>query len=200
MAESYRRGWITLRDGNCSIHTKGKDYFWLSPSATRKNLIRHEDLLKMGLIDEVDEFGMRRAEATEQSRNKPSIEAELHRMLGQRSKFKRQCVLHLHPTYIVAAMASGWELSDITQQFPELTRYTKVGPNCSYFDPGTHDLSVEAVRCFGILDDPYEIQYDIIGMEKHGVTAIGTDPWHAFEHIERLEHICQILLASRISI
>lgn len=197
MAESYRRGWITLRDGNCSIHRKGSDYFWMSPSAIRKNVIRHEDLLKMSLTDELDEFGMRNATHLEPSRNKPSIELGLHRMLGQRSKHNRTCVLHLHPTYTIAAMASGWKLPDITKEFPELTRYTKVGPNCPYYDPGAHDLSVETVRRFGIFDDPYVAQYDIVGMEKHGVTAIAADPWAAFEHVERLEHVCQILLLSR---
>ena len=39
--------------------------------------------------------------------------------------------------------------------------------------------------------------FDIVGQTGHGVTAIGPDPWSAFEHIERLEHICKIVLASR---
>jgi ribulose-5-phosphate 4-epimerase/fuculose-1-phosphate aldolase len=26
--------------------------------------------------------------------------------------------------------------------------------------------------------------------------AVGRDPWSAYEHIERLEHICQMVLAS----
>ena len=32
--------------------------------------------------------------------------------------------------------------------------------------------------------------------QQHGVCAVGKHPWDAFEHIERLEHICQIALAS----
>jgi ribulose-5-phosphate 4-epimerase/fuculose-1-phosphate aldolase len=40
------------------------------------------------------------------------------------------------------------------------------------------------------------IEYDIVGIKGHGVVAIDTSPWRAFEHIERLEHICQIVLAS----
>ena len=39
-------------------------------------------------------------------------------------------------------------------------------------------------------------KYDIVGQEQHGVCAIAKNPWDAFEHIERLEHICQIVLAS----
>ena len=30
------------------------------------------------------------------------------------------------------------------------------------------------------------------------VVAIDETPWRAFEHIERLEHICQIVLASGV--
>jgi L-fuculose-phosphate aldolase len=33
-------------------------------------------------------------------------------------------------------------------------------------------------------------------MDRHGVVAVDTSPWRAYEHIERLEHICKIVLAS----
>jgi len=46
------------------------------------------------------------------------------------------------------------------------------------------------------LDNYGNISYDIVGIKGHGVVAIDTSPWRAFEHIERLEHICKIVLAS----
>ena len=42
------------------------------------------------------------------------------------------------------------------------------------------------------------LEYDIVGQKDHGVCAVGNSPWDAFEHIERLEHICQIVLASGV--
>jgi L-fuculose-phosphate aldolase len=42
------------------------------------------------------------------------------------------------------------------------------------------------------------IKYDIVGQANHGVCAIGPNPWDAFEHIERLEHICEIVLKSGV--
>ena len=36
----------------------------------------------------------------------------------------------------------------------------------------------------------------IVGIKGHGVVAIDTSPWRAYEHIERLEHIARIVLAS----
>jgi ribulose-5-phosphate 4-epimerase/fuculose-1-phosphate aldolase len=40
------------------------------------------------------------------------------------------------------------------------------------------------------------VKYDIVGYDRHGVVAVDTSPWRAFEHIERLEHICKIVLAA----
>ena len=40
-----------------------------------------------------------------------------------------------------------------------------------------------------------KVKYNIVGMDRHGVVAVDTTPWRAFEHIERLEHICRIVLA-----
>ena len=36
----------------------------------------------------------------------------------------------------------------------------------------------------------------IVGLDRHGVVAVGKTPWEAFEHVERLEHICRIVLAA----
>jgi len=35
---------------------------------------------------------------------------------------------------------------------------------------------------------------DVVSLDRHGAVSVGTDPWEAFEHIERLNHICEIAL------
>jgi L-fuculose-phosphate aldolase len=40
--------------------------------------------------------------------------------------------------------------------------------------------------------------YDVVGQAAHGVCAVGKDPWAAYEHIERLDHICEIVLKSGV--
>jgi L-fuculose-phosphate aldolase len=104
-------------------------------------------------------------------------------------------VVHLHPTYCIAAMHAGIDLSTISDAFPELNRYTKVAPNVGDVAPISQEL---ADRCHENLklDDYGNIAYDIVGIKGHGVVAIDTSPWRAFEHIERLEHICKIVLSS----
>ena len=48
----------------------------------------------------------------------------------------------------------------------------------------------------GLDDISGATKYDIVGIDGHGVVAIAETPWQAFEHIERLEHICKIVLVS----
>jgi L-fuculose-phosphate aldolase len=114
--------------------------------------------------------------------------------MGQHSNDVR-VVVHLHPTYCIAAMHAGIDLSTISGAFPELNRYTRVAHNVGDVPPISQEL---ADKCHHHLelDSKGNIAYDIVGIKGHGVVAIDTSPWRAFEHIERLEHICQIVLAS----
>jgi L-fuculose-phosphate aldolase len=115
--------------------------------------------------------------------------------MGQHSNDVR-VVVHLHPTYCVAAMHRGIELATLARQFPELSRYTKVAFNVDDVPPISQEL---ADKCHHNLelDQHGNIAYDIVGIKGHGVVAIDSSPWRAFEHIERLEHICKIVLASK---
>ena len=47
------------------------------------------------------------------------------------------------------------------------------------------------------IDDNGNCEFDIVAIDRHGVVAIDNTPWKAFEHIERLEHICKIVISSR---
>jgi L-fuculose-phosphate aldolase len=129
---------------------------------------------------------------------KPSGESPLHfglqKQMGQHSNEVR-VVVHVHPTYCIAAMHAGIDLSTVSSAFPELNRYTKVAPNVGDVPPISQEL---ANQCFKKLqlDDQGNIAFDIVGIKGHGVVAIDTSPWRAYEHIERLEHICKIVLAS----
>ena len=93
-------------------------------------------------------------------------------------------------------MHAGIDLSTVSAAFPELNRYTKVAPNVGDVAPVSQVL---ADRCHAALqlDSTGNIAYDIVGIKGHGVVAIDTSPWRAYEHIERLEHICKIVLSSK---
>jgi ribulose-5-phosphate 4-epimerase/fuculose-1-phosphate aldolase len=197
MVEAYRRNWITSRDGNVSIRHHDRDHFYITPSGVRKQTLQPDQFKKIA-FSKVNDNWLDLWYTDISANLKPSGEIPLHfglqRNMGQHSDDVR-VVMHFHPTYCVAAMHAGIDLSTIVNDFPELSRYTKVAPNVGDVPPISQEL---ADRCHENLqlDKDGNIAYDIVGIKGHGVVAIDTSPWRAFEHIERLEHICQIVLAS----
>ena len=205
LVDAYKRNWITSRDGNISIRHHDRDHFYITPSGVRKQTLQPDQFKKIRLVDQVNPIppfltkSWQEDQYTDISSNlKPSGEMPLHfglqKEMGQHSNDVR-VVVHVHPTYCIAAMHAGIDLSTISNAFPELNRYTRVAPNVGDVKPISQEL---ADQCHSKLelDDRGNIAYDIVGIKGHGVVAIDTSPWPAFEHIERLEHICQIVLAS----
>jgi L-fuculose-phosphate aldolase len=201
LEDAYKRNWITSRDGNVSIRHHDRDHFYITPSGVRKQTLQPDQFKKIGLMFQPNDLNQDWFDMpyTDISANlKPSGEIPLHfglqRKMGQHKDDVR-VVVHVHPTYCIAAMHAGIDLSTISDAFPELNRYTRVAPNVGDVPPISQEL---ADRCHENLqlDRDGNIAYDIVGIKGHGVVAIDTSPWCAYEHIERLEHICRIVLAS----
>jgi len=200
LEDAYKRNWITSRDGNVSIRHHDRDHFYITPSGVRKQTLQPDQFKKIGIMFQpAERWNWVDLPYTDISKNlKPSGEIPLHfglqKRMGQHSGDVR-VVVHVHPTYCIAAMHAGIDLSTISNAFPELNRYTKVAPNVGDVAPISQEL---ADRCHENLklDNAGNIAYDIVGIKGHGVVAIDTSPWRAYEHIERLEHICKIVLAS----
>ena len=196
MLDAYKRNWITSRDGNVSIRHHDRDHFYITPSGVRKQTLQPDQFKKIRIVGSML---WEEQPYTDISANlKPSGELPLHlglqRKMGQH-RGEVRVVVHLHPTYCIAAMHAGIDLSTVSAAFPELNRYTRVAPNVGDVTPISQEL---ADQCHNMLqlDDADNIAYDIVGIKGHGVVAIDTTPWRAYEHIERLEHICKIVLAS----
>ena len=199
MVAAYKRNWITSRDGNVSIRHHDRDHFYITPSGIRKQTMQPELFKKIGLSP--SKMLWEELPYTDISANlKPSGEIPLHfglqRKMGQHKDDVR-VVMHFHPTYCVAAMHKGIELDKLVKDFPELGRYTKVAPNVPDVAPISQELADETIGRLDV-DVQGNIAHDIIGIKGHGVVAIDTSPWRTFEHIERLEHICKIVLASGV--
>ena len=207
LVEAYRRNWITSRDGNVSIRHHDRDHFYITPSGVRKQTLQPDQFKKIkinrainsGVGNRIFWHTWEEVEYTDISKNlTPSGEIPLHfglqKEMGQHKDDVR-VVVHVHPTYCIAAMHAGIDLSTISDAFPELNRYTKVAPNVGDVPPISQELADECHKMLQ-LDNAGNIAYDIVGIKGHGVVAIDTSPWRAYEHIERLEHICKIVLAS----
>jgi L-fuculose-phosphate aldolase len=200
--EAYRRNWITARDGNASIRWKDRDHFFITPTGIRKQTLQPEMFKKIKLVETLSPVppfvnsGYEIDEYTDISKNlKPSGELPLHYGLQKNINTDVRVVLHFHPTYTVAAMYAGIKLYDLVNEFPELGRYSRVGQTVPNIPPISQELADATIPALGLYEDG-ALDAQIVGIDRHGVVAVDTSPWRAFEHIERLEHICKIVLAS----
>jgi L-fuculose-phosphate aldolase len=186
MRRCYEKGWLTTRDGNVSVRKSLEgnlaSYMYISPMGVRKNKIECEHMIKvpMSLNTELGNV---------------SIEFHMHYNLLKDIK-STKAVLHCHPTNVVAALYAGWDLQEIAADFPELKRYTKVGPTVKFHEAGSSELANETNLNMRDGVETNQVVFDIVGQDRHGVCAIARDPWSAYEHIERLDHICEIVLKS----
>ena len=200
---AYERNWISTRDGNASYKRKDDEYLYITPSGVRKQQLNAELIFKLKYENEyktaqepwldlkrVDDDYQRKLIGLEISGELP-----LHALL-QRIVPENRVVLHLHPTYIVAALFAGWDLQILAGEFPEINSYTRVGPTVPNIHPKSKELGIAVGKALNLNKITGEIDFDIIGLDRHGVIAVAKDAWSAFEHVERLEHICKIALAS----
>ena len=193
MIDAYKRNWITSRDGNVSIRHHGRNHFYITPSGVRKQTLQPDQFKKIS----TNGLEWKEEPYTDISTNlRPSGELPMHLGLQTKIDTEVRVIMHFHPTYTTAAMYAGIDLPNLLNEFPELSRYTTVGPTVPMLPPITQDLADACIENIGFNADTGEIKYNIIGMDRHGVVAVDTSPWRAYEHIERLEHICKIVLAS----
>ena len=200
--EAYGRGWITARDGNASVRYEEQDHFYITPSGVRKQFMQPEMFKKIGIVrgvygqPPVLDFTHEILDYTDVSANlKPSGEFPMHFGLQKQINKSVRVVLHMHPTYTVAAMYKGINLQNLLHEFPELSRYTSIAPTVPEIEPITQELADATIESLEVHEGL--VKYDIVGYDRHGVVAVDTSPWRAFEHIERLEHICKIVLSAR---
>ena len=184
MRRCYQKGWITTRDGNVSLRIENSLY--ITPSGCDKSLILPKHLVKCEIKNE--ELIIPKAVI-------PSGELEMHWLLQKKWRIEPRAVVHVHATNIVAAMFAGWDIQNISLQFPEIYRYSRVGPSVAMLPAVSKELAVATANCLDLLPSG-KTGFDIVGQANHGVCSIGPDPWSAYEHIERLEHICEIVLKS----
>lgn len=184
MRHAYQQGLISTRDGNISLAMPEHNGFLISASGVIKHALTPAQFV---FIDTA-------ADGTKPVNSaSPSGELELHRRLQGLFHGGMLTVLHLHATHIVAALYAGYRLRDISADFPEVTRYTRVGADVAAL-PATSEELAEA--CETAFSPTFGPKPHIVGLDRHGVVAVGRTPWEAYEHVERLEHICRIVLSS----
>lgn len=200
MKSAYEKSWISTRDGNASYKRKSDNYLYVTPSGVRKQHLNSEMIIKLELEEDQSKYGIKSSRVIDEYQKKivglePTGELLLHLLLQYKVP-KNRVVLHLHPTYIIAAMYAGLDLQKLAEEFPEINRYTRVGPMVDEIPPISEELANATVKAFDLNKSTGEVKYDIIGLKQHGVIVIAEDAWSAYEHCERVESVCQMALAS----
>lgn len=193
MRRCYERGWITTRDGNISMRKRDGKYLYITPSGWRKTIVHPEHVVRLEIvIDQAN--GLLVPKVNEQQ--KPSGELWMHWNL-QRDSRRTRTVVHVHATHVVAAIYAGIDLQAISAEFPEISRYTRVGRTVPPLPALSRELADATAECLGLRKGGI-LDFDIVGQANHGVCAVAMDPWAAYEHIERLDHVCEIVLKSGV--
>ena len=202
MKAAYDRGWITTKDGNVSLRREGSQYLYITPTGVRKQNLTSESIIKLQFPTDMDQpqawKNMIRVDDEYQRRIiglRQSGELPMHYLLTKNVNAGNRVVVHLHPTHIVAAMYAGLDLQKIASQFPELHLHTRVGPTVGSVKAQSQELGDGVYESFNVGADG-SLPYDIVGIHLHGVTAVDRNPWEAYAHIERLNHVCEIVLTA----
>ena len=161
LKECYSRGWISTRDGNGSVRRKNEHWIYITPSATKKHRLDAESLVKMEFQPDNSLVKMD-TEVT----GKPSGELEMHRRLLCEVPDTRT-VVHVHPTYTIAAMYAGYDLQALSLEFPEIHRYTKVARNNPNVPAISKELADATCEAFELHADG-TISADLVGLDRHG--------------------------------
>lgn len=168
-------------------------YLYITPSGWRKTIVHPEHVVRLEIITDpltgklIPKVG---------DGQKPSGELWMHWNLQGDSK-RTRTVVHVHATHVVAAMYGGIDLQAISAEFPEISRYTRVGSTVPPLPALSRELADATSECLGLRRDG-TLEFDIVGQANHGVCAVAMDPWAAYEHVERLDHVCEIVLKSRV--
>ena len=207
--EAYRRGWITTRDGNASYRRPEQEWFYVTPSGVRKNELVPDMCIKL----DITKNGTSRDRWLDQNDGlikqqlnrglKPTGELPMHWLLQRHVNVEKhsRVVLHLHPTHVIAMtrklLSKGQDKSaliGLAKSYPEIFRYTRVGEIVDYYEPVSVDLGRAVAEAMLENQNSSKLSCDVVSLDRHGAVSVGTDPWEAFEHIERLNHICEIAL------
>jgi len=146
MRRVYERGWITTRDGNISMRKREGKYLYITPSGWRKTIVHPEHVVRIEIVKE-PLTGIMIPNVREGQQ--PSGELWMHWNLQRDTRITRT-VVHVHATHIVAAIYACFDLQAISAEFPEISRYTRVGQTVPALPALSRELADAPAECFSL--------------------------------------------------
>ncbi|MCD4747864.1 MAG: class II aldolase/adducin family protein [Thermoanaerobaculales bacterium] len=170
----WERNHIAGTDGNISARLD-QDHLLTTPSGIAKGRMNTSDLVITDLSGRVME-----------GNGRPSSELKVH-LATYRLRSDVGSVVHAHPRTAVALTLAGVSLAPVV--IPETVLTLGIIAAADYETPGTEAL-------VSVMEESL-LRHDAIIMDRHGSITLGTDPYHAYNRLESLEHAAQILFMAR---
>jgi len=170
----HARGWIAATDGNASVLID--DHIVATPTGIHKGYMQPNDLI---IVD-------RHGRVVEGER-RPSSEIEMHLAVYEQRPDVR-AVLHAHPTHCIALSLAGVRLDACL--LPEVVLTFGSIPTVPYTTPTIQEVPDEVRR--------WVRDYDALLLERHGSLTMGADIFDAYNKLERMEHVAEIVFRARL--
>jgi ribulose-5-phosphate 4-epimerase/fuculose-1-phosphate aldolase len=185
-------------DGNISYRDASQNYFFISPTGVRKDFLYLHEVLRVHMPTKYATV----TEACEQihaayvgEKLRPSGELPFHYGLLEKINTNQRFVVHVHATHIVAATYLNWPLHELGAEFGEMA-LTRVGVTVPLLPAQSTQLGEAVVDAFG-LDSQGAPSVDVVAIRNHGVVSVADTMEGAWAHIERLNHVCEVLLLAK---
>ncbi|MGD0589596.1 MAG: class II aldolase/adducin family protein [Bacteroidota bacterium] len=171
---AYARGYIASNDGNISMRIDAKSIL-ITPTGISKGFMKVSDLVLVDMSGRV--IG---------GKKKPSSELFMHLQIYKERKDVHS-VCHLHPPYATGFSVAGIPLDqDVLSE--AVIALGKV-PLVEYGTPGSEELYCKLL--FHLRDS------DGFLLANHGALTVGKDIFDAYNRMETLEHVAQIVFIAK---
>lgn len=167
----HARNLLAAADGNVSFRISDEEILF-TPTGVNKAQLKNEDLAVVNLAGKV-------------LKGKPSGERLMHLEVYRKCK-KAKAIVHAHPPTAIAFTVAQPQLKELpAEALSELILAVGAVPIAPFARPGTLDM--------GTVLHPFLPHRRVILLARHGAISWGEDLEEAYNGMERLEHISQIL-------
>lgn len=170
----YEKNFITSTDGNVSIRLKN-DRLLITPSGVHKGFLTPDQLILTDLNGKKIS-----------GKYNASLEIQMH--VGVYSVRKDVwAVVHAHPIHCIAFTLAGLELGK--DHLPEVVLSVGEIPIVPYTTPTSYEVPEKIQE--------YIKTKDALILDRHGSLTVGKDLQDAYNKLERIEHVAQVMFVAR---
>jgi len=171
---AYARGYVAANDGNISARID-KKHVLITPTGISKGFIKASDLIIVDMNGKIIS-----------GKRKPTSEIQMHlQIYKERTDVNSVC--HLHPLYATGFAVAGIPLDQ--DVLSEAVIVLGKVPLVEYGTPGSEELYSKLL--LHLRDS------DAFLLANHGALTVGTDVFDAYNKMETLEHVAQIVFIAK---